>query len=60
MVFDTERWSGITYKTWNQHCENIRDYARNYRPYYLRYAQKFFGLSDQEMRAAFGETSSLH
>ena len=60
MVFDTERWSGITYKTWNQHCENIRDYARNYRPYYLKYAQKFFGLSDQEMRAAFGETSSLN
>ena len=60
MVFDTERWDGITYKTWNQHCENIRDYARNYRPYYLKYAQKFFGLSDREMIAAFGEVSSLN
>ena len=59
MVYDVDLWDGITFKSWNQHCDNIRAYAKNYRPYYLKYAQNFFGLSDEQMMATFGEVTTL-
>ena len=59
MNFDVELWSGISYKSWTQHCDNIRAYAKNYRPYYLKYVQNYFSLSDSDMISLFGEVSTL-
>lgn len=59
MAYDVDLWKDITYKSWQQHCDNIRDYARNYQEYCLKYVQSYFSLSDNEMMSLFGRKSSL-
>lgn len=59
MYYDVDLWNEITFDSWQQHCENIRLYARNYPNYYLKYAQKFFSLSDKEMMSVFGQVTTL-
>lgn len=59
MEYDVQLWQGISYQSWQQHCDNIRDYARNYQEYCLKYVQAYFSLSNNEMMSLFGRTSSL-
>ncbi len=59
MTYDVDIWDGINYKTWQQHCDNIRGYAQNYQEYCLKYVQDYFSLSDSEMMRIFGRVSSL-
>ncbi len=59
MVFDVDIWNAIGYKSWGQHCDNIRDYARNYQNYCLKYVQNYFSLSDNEMISIFGRKTTL-
>lgn len=59
MVFDVDLWKDITYKSWQQHCDNIRDYATHYQDYCLKYCQSYFSLSDADMVAIFGRKTTL-
>lgn len=59
MQFDVTLWSGIGAKSWGQHCDNIRAYAKNYPDYYLKYVQNYFSLSDSEMISLFGRVTTL-
>jgi hypothetical protein len=59
MKFDVDIWNFINYGTWQQHCDNIRDYADHYQDYSLKYVQNYFGLSDSEMIGIFGRTTTL-
>ena len=59
MVYDVDLWKGIGYQSWQDHCENIRDYARHYQEYCLKYVQAYFSLSDDEMISLFGRKSGL-
>ncbi|NLI53385.1 MAG: hypothetical protein GX417_03575 [Clostridiales bacterium] len=59
MKYDVDIWDDITYSSWQQHCDNIRDYAEHYQDYSLKYVQDYFSLSDSEMMSIFGKTSSL-
>ena len=59
MKYDVDLWNDITYSTWQQHCDNIRTYAKNYQDYALKYVQNYFSLSDSEMNAIFGRKTSL-
>lgn len=59
MVFDVDLWKDITFDTWKNHCDNIRDYARNYQEYSLKYVQNYFSLSDADMNSIFGRKSNL-
>ena len=59
MKFDVDLWDSINYKSWQQHCDNIRDYANHYQEYSLKYVQKYFSLSDSEMTSIFGRVSTL-
>lgn len=59
MKFDVDLWDGITYSTWQRHCDNIRDYANNYQNYALKHVQNYFNLSDAEMNSIFGRTTTL-
>ncbi len=59
MVFDVDKWDNINYKSWQNHCDNIRAYANNYQDYSLKYVQAYFSLSDNDMMRIFGRKSSL-
>ncbi len=59
MKFDVDLWKDISYTSWQQHCDNIRDYARNYQDYCLKYCQNYFSLSDSDMETIFGRKTSL-
>ncbi len=59
MKYDVDLWDGITYSTWQQHCDNIRDYANHYQEYALKYVQNYFSLSDSEMMSIFGRVTTL-
>ena len=58
MVFDVDLWDNITYDSWKNHCDNIREYARNYQDYCLKYCKAYFSLSDDDMTRIFGRTVS--
>ena len=58
MKYDVDLWNDINYSSWQQHCDNIRAYARNYQSYALKYVQSYFSLSDSEMNSIFGRTTS--
>ncbi len=59
MKYDVDIWNDITYSSWQQHCDNIRAYADNYKEYALKYVQNYFNLSDSEMTNLFGRVSTL-
>ena len=59
MKFDVDLWDKFSYTSWQQHCDNIRDYANHYQEYSLKYVQNYFGLSDSEMTSIFGRVSTL-
>jgi hypothetical protein len=59
MRFDVDIWNDITYSFWEQHCDNIRDYADHYQDYSLKYVQNYFNLSDSEMTSIFGRKTTL-
>jgi hypothetical protein len=59
MRYDVDIWNDITYSSWQQHCDNIRDYAKNYQNYALKHVQNYFSLSDSEMMSIFGKTTTL-
>ena len=59
MKYDVDLWNDITYSSWQQHCDHIRNYAKNYQEYALKYVQSYFSLSDSEMNSIFGRTSTL-
>lgn len=58
MAYDVELWK-IRYTDWQKHCDNIREYARNYQDYCLKYVQAYFSLSDNDMMSIFGRKSNL-
>lgn len=59
MRYDVDKWNDITYTSWQQHCDHIREYADHYQDYCLKYVQDYFSLSDSEMMSIFGRVSSL-
>ncbi|HRX57619.1 MAG TPA: lamin tail domain-containing protein [Eubacteriales bacterium] len=59
MQYDVDIWDDITYTSWQQHCDHIREYANNYQEYCLKYVQDYFSLSDSEMMSIFGRVTSL-
>ena len=59
MKYDVDKWDGINYNSWQGHCDNIRDYARNYQDYCLKYVQSYFSLSDNDMMSIFGRKTTL-
>ena len=59
MKYDVDLWNGMNYSTWQDHCDNVRAYARNYQDYCLKYVQSYFSLSDSEMTSIFGRKSAL-
>ena len=59
MKYDVDLWDGINYSSWQQHCDNIRAYGKNYQEYALKYVQNYFSLSDSEMNTLFGRTTTL-
>ena len=59
MKYDVDLWDKFSYTSWQQHCDNIRDYANHYQEYSLKYVQNYFGLSDSEMTNLFGRVSTL-
>ncbi len=59
MVYDVDLWNDITLDSWQRHCDNIRAYAKNYRQYFLKYAQSYFSLSDADMMRIFGAVTTL-
>jgi len=59
MKYDVDLWDTITYDTWQQHCDHIRNYANHYQDYALKYVQNYFSLSDSEMTSIFGRKTSL-
>ena len=59
MKYTVDILGGITYKTWQQHCDHIRAYADNYQDYALKYVQNYFSLSDTEIVNIFGRVTTL-
>ena len=59
MKYDVDRWDDINYNSWQQHCDNMRDYANHYQDWALKYCQEYFGLSDSDMTAIFGRKTSI-
>lgn len=59
MKYDVDVWNDINYGSWQQHCDNIRDYADHFQEYSLKYVQNYFNLSDSEMISIFGRTTTL-
>jgi len=59
MVYDTQKWGVLRYKTWETRIEVLREAARNAPEYFLYYAQQYFSLSDSDMNEIFGRRSSL-
>lgn len=49
MIKDCERWD-YSYTEWQRHVERIREFARERSGYLLDYLQRYFGLTDQQMR----------
>lgn len=50
MVKDLERWD-YSYSQWEDHVERIREFARTRSGYLLDYLQRYFGMTDEQMRA---------
>ena len=59
MKYDVDLWDNINYDSWQNHCDNIRAYAKNYQDYCLKYVQAYFSLSDADMTTIFGRTTAL-
>jgi len=59
MRYDVDIWDDITYTSWQQHCDHIREYANHYQDYCLKHVQNYFSLSDSEMMSIFGRVTSL-
>jgi len=66
--YDLERWfpyNGVSTKGWNSHCNNIRNYGKNYQDYFLLYCQNYinrntnYKLTDEKMVQLFGRVSKL-
>ena len=47
-----KRW-GHSIETWNEECEYLETYIKKRRSYLLNSVQKYFGLSDKEMKKYF-------
>ena len=47
-----KRW-GHSVETWNEECEYLETYIKKRRSYLLNSVQKYFGLSDKEMKKYF-------
>lgn len=58
IVYDTDRWSDYSLKTWERSIENLKDSAENAPEYFLKYCQSYFSLSDSDMISLFGKVSS--
>ena len=47
-----KRW-GLSIDTWYEECKYLEKYIKNRRSYMLDSVQKYFGLSDKEMKQYF-------
>ena len=54
MERNQKRW-GMTYKSWEDNVEKLRNYTRLRRDYITGQAKSFFNLSNSEMKEYFGE-----
>ncbi len=50
MPRECERWNH-SYESWEKNVDTLRTFAANRNKYFLDYCQKYFGLSDREMRS---------
>ena len=66
--YDLTRWQPyihLSVKGWNSHVQSIRDYAKNYQDYFLKYCRDYinnnthYKLTDEKMIQLFGRVSSL-
>ncbi len=67
-TYDLVRWRpyhNLSTRGWNLHCDNIRNYARNYQNWYLYYCQHYinehtnYRLTDEEMIQLFGKVGKI-
>ena len=59
MQYDCPRWGTERYTTWQTRVNRLKESAEKVPEYFLYYCQKYFSLSDSEMKQVFGRTSSL-
>ena len=54
MKRNQKRW-GMTYKTWEDNVEKLREYTKLRKKYIKNQAKSFFKLSNSDMEKYFGD-----